>query len=73
MIQNIEPFKHGNSTLFMSLLGKQRSMTQLTKDDILTAIAILILFFTTMITFTIYSWLVLVAIILLCVAWYYRS
>ncbi len=48
-------------------------MKQLSKDDILTAIAILILFITAMITFTIYSWLVLVAIILLLTAWYYRS
>jgi hypothetical protein len=48
-------------------------MKQITKDDILTTIAILILFITAMITFTIYSWLVLFAIILLAVAWYIRA
>ncbi len=48
-------------------------MKEFSKDDILTAVAILILFVTAMITFTIFSWLVLVAIILLLIAWYYRS
>lgn len=48
-------------------------MKQLSKDDILTAIAILILLITAIITFTFYSWLVLVAIIILLIAWYYRS
>ena len=48
-------------------------MQQLTRDDTLTIIAILILLFTAMITFTIYSWLLLLAIILIVMAWYYRK
>ena len=47
-------------------------MEPVSKDDILTAIAILILFVAAMITFTVYSWLVLLAIILVIFAWYYR-
>jgi hypothetical protein len=48
------------------------TMKRMSKDDILTTVAILLLFITAMITFTIYSWLMLVAIILLLIAWYYR-
>jgi hypothetical protein len=51
----------------------ETTMKGLSKDEILTTIAILFLFITAMITFTIYSWLVLVAIMLLLIAWYYRS
>jgi hypothetical protein len=48
-------------------------MERYTKEDVLTAIAILILFITALSTFTLYSLLVLLAIILLLIAWYYRS
>ncbi|MDD1678506.1 MAG: hypothetical protein LUO93_04900 [Methanomicrobiales archaeon] len=48
-------------------------MEHVSKDDILTAITILILFIAAMITFTVYSWLVLLAIILVIFSWYYRS
>jgi hypothetical protein len=56
-----------------ALLNHYGTMKQISKDDILTTVAILLLFITAMITFTIYSWLVLVAIMLLLIAWYYRS
>jgi hypothetical protein len=48
-------------------------MKGMSRDDILTAAAVLLLFITAMITFTIYSWLVMVAIMLLLIAWYIRS
>lgn len=43
------------------------------KDNILTIISIIILFITAMINWTICSWLILVAIILLLVAWYVKK
>ncbi len=43
------------------------------KDQLFTGAAILILLATAMIDWTIYSWLVLAAIILLLIAWYFRK
>ncbi len=43
------------------------------KDQILTTIAIIILFFTALIDWTIYSWLILLAVIILLFAWYFRK
>lgn len=43
------------------------------KDKILTTISIIILFVTSLINWTIYSWLILVAIILIILAWYFRD
>ncbi|MDD3264194.1 MAG: hypothetical protein PHT94_04855 [Candidatus Nanoarchaeia archaeon] len=43
------------------------------KDKILTIISIVILFVTSLINWTIYSWLILVAIILIILAWYFRN
>lgn len=43
-----------------------------TKDDILTAAAVFILFLTAMINWNFYSWLILAAIILLLLGWYAR-
>ncbi len=48
-------------------------MKKLTKDQVVTAIAIAILLFTSLINWNIYSWLILVAIILLLVAWYFKE
>ena len=48
-------------------------MSELTKNDALNAIAIVILLFTAMINWNVYSWLVLVAIILLLLAWYFKG
>lgn len=44
-----------------------------TKDNIVTAISITILLFTAMINWNIYSWLILVAIILILIAWYFKK
>lgn len=46
---------------------------KLNKDEILTSVAVVILLFTVMINWNIYSWLVLLAIIVILTAWYFRS
>lgn len=43
------------------------------KDNILTGAAVLILFITAMINWTLYSWLILVAVTLILMAWYFRK
>lgn len=48
-------------------------MKKLNKDDILTSIAVAILLFTAMINWDIYSWLVLLAVIVILAAWYFRK
>jgi len=48
-------------------------MAKLVKDEILTAIAITILLFTAMINWNIYSWLILVSIIVILIAWYSKG
>ena len=45
----------------------------MTKDEILTAIAIIILLFSAMIDWNVYSWLILVGIIVNLFAWYFRK
>ncbi len=42
------------------------------RDDLLTGAAIVLLFITTMTTFTAWSWFALLGIVLLLVAWYLR-
>jgi len=42
----------------------------LTKDEILTAIVIVILLFTAMVNWNIYSWLIFVAIVIILITWY---
>ncbi len=42
----------------------------MTKDETLTTIAIIILLFTSMITWNTYSWLILIATIIILIAWY---
>jgi len=48
-------------------------MNKMTRDQILTAIVVILLLFTAMINWNIYSWLILVAIILILFAWYFRK
>jgi len=48
-------------------------MNKLTKDKILTAISIILLLFTAMINWNIYSWLILVAIIMILAGWYFKK
>ena len=43
------------------------------KDEILTTIAVIILLFTALIDWNIYSWLILVGIIIIVYAWYFRK
>jgi hypothetical protein len=43
------------------------------KDEILTIVATLILLFTALIDWNIYSWLILVGIVIILFAWYSRK
>ena len=43
------------------------------KDEILTAFAIILLLFTALIDWNVYSWLILVGIIIIVIAWYFRK
>jgi len=47
-------------------------MKRFKKEDILTAASIIILLFTSMINWNIYSWLILVVIIFIFLGWYFR-
>lgn len=43
------------------------------KDEVLTTISVILLLFSAMITWNIYSWLILVAVILILLAWYFKK
>jgi hypothetical protein len=43
------------------------------KDEIMTAIAVIILLFTALIDWNEYSWLILLGIIVIIFAWYFRK
>ena len=43
------------------------------KDEAITAAAIVILLFTSLIDWNLYSWLVLLSIVLILIAWYSRK
>lgn len=43
------------------------------KDETLTAIAVVILLFTALIDWNIYSWFILVGILIIVSAWYFRK
>ena len=48
-------------------------MNALTKDQVVVMISVIILLFTAMINWNIYSWLILVAIIMIVTAWYIKN
>jgi len=48
-------------------------MNKIKKDQILTAISIMMLLFAALINWTIYSWLILVSVIIILFAWYFRK
>lgn len=48
-------------------------MDRATKDQILTAASVILLLFTAMINWNVYSWLILVAVILILTAWYFKK
>jgi hypothetical protein len=48
-------------------------MKKISKDKVITAISVILLLFTAMISWNVYSWLILVAIIMLLVAWYSKK
>lgn len=48
-------------------------MAKFTKDQIMTTAAVVLLLFTAMIDWDIYSWLILVAVIAILAAWYFRK
>jgi len=43
------------------------------KDEVLTTISLILLLFSAIITWNIYSWLILVAIFLILLAWYFKK
>ena len=43
------------------------------KDEILTSIATIILLFTALIDWDVYSWLILVGVVIIVFAWYFRK
>jgi hypothetical protein len=43
------------------------------KDDIISSFAVILLLFTALIDWTVYSWLILVAIIMILTGWYLRK
>jgi len=45
---------------------------KLTKDEILTSIVIILLLFTAMVNWNIYSWLIFVVIVIILIAWYFK-
>jgi len=47
-------------------------MNKIKKDQILITISLVILLFTSLINWTIYSWLILVSIIIILFAWYFK-
>jgi hypothetical protein len=48
-------------------------MIKIKKDKIMTVFAVVLLLFTALINWNIYSWLILLAAILITFAWYYRK
>ncbi|MDP2907586.1 MAG: hypothetical protein Q8O03_06600 [Nanoarchaeota archaeon] len=48
-------------------------MKKIDKDKVITTISVILLLFTAMISWNVYSWLILVAIIMLLVAWYSKK
>jgi len=56
-----------------TLQKQSDAMESPSKDDILTALALIILLFSAMVTWTISSWIILVAIIIIAIAWYFRK
>ncbi len=66
--------KIGQLTLyFQTYMDYTGLVNTLSKDQILTAIATIILLFTALIHWTVFSWLILLAVIILVVAWYFKS
>jgi len=48
-------------------------MNKLTKDQTLTVISVILLLFSAMINWNIYSWLILIAIIFILMTWYFKK
>jgi hypothetical protein len=48
-------------------------MTKAARDNLLTTLACVLLLFTGCINWNVYSWLILVALIVIVAAWYLRS
>lgn len=48
-------------------------MKKIDKDKVLTTFSIVLLLFTAMINWNIYSWLILVAVIIILFAWYFKK
>ncbi len=48
-------------------------MNSITRDDVLTALALVILLFSAMVTWTIYSLGILLAVVVIALAWYFRK
>jgi hypothetical protein len=55
-----------------ALLFRKQGGGRMNKDEIFTSIAVIVLLFTAFIDWSIYSWLILIGIIAIMVAWYFR-
>ena len=49
------------------------SVAEMSKDQILTTASIVMLLFTALLSWNVYSWLILVAIIFVLMAWYHKG
>lgn len=49
------------------------SVAEMSKDQILTTTSIVMLLFTALLSWNVYSWLILVAIIFVLMAWYFKG
>jgi len=49
------------------------SVAEMSKDQILTTASIVMLLFTALLDWNVYSWLILVAIIFVLMAWYHKG
>ncbi len=59
---------------FIKIMNTEiKIMSRLTKIEVFTTISIIILLFTAMINWNIFSWLILVAIVLIVIAWYIKK
>ncbi len=48
-------------------------MKKINKDQILVVISVIMLLFTALINWTIYSWFILIAVIIFIFVWYFRK
>ena len=55
------------------LFDSHQFTISVTRDDVLTALALVILLYSAMVTWTVYSFGILLAVVVIAVAWYFRK